>query len=149
VPSGLDIVQSFFYISAFLLVYLMLSLLWYAPFLAWAGALSAVFGRWSLPLAFFIPAVLILMETIIFYGAGPRGGYIWSYLSSRIRFGLDFSDYDQIMKSPPFGASGLIRQLSARIDWLAMAEGLLFAMALLFLASEYRRRRAADTASSK
>jgi ABC-2 type transport system permease protein len=148
-PSGLEIVQSYLNISAFLLVYLLLSLLWYAPFLAWAGALSTVFGRWSLPLAFFIPAVLILMETIVFYGAGPRGGYIWSYLSWRIRFGLDFSDYNQVMTSPAFDASSLIRQLTARVDWLAMAEGLLFAIVLLFLASEYRRRRAADSASSK
>jgi ABC-2 type transport system permease protein len=148
-PSGADIVRSYFNISAFLLVYLILSLLWYAPFLAWAGALSTIFGRWSLPLAFFIPAAFMLMETIVFYGSVPPGGYIWNYLSWRIRFGLTFTDYDQVLKTPPFDASDPIGLLFARIHWPAMAEGLVFAAVLLFLASEYRRRRAADSASSK
>ena len=31
--------------------------LWYAPFLAWVGGLSTIFGRWSLPLAFVIPGL--------------------------------------------------------------------------------------------
>jgi ABC-2 type transport system permease protein len=148
-PSGLDIARSYFNITGFLFVYLILSLLWYAPFLAWAGALSTIFGRWSLPLSFFIPAAFMLMEAIVFYGSGPRGGYIWSYLSWRVRFGLNLSDYDLVMKTSPFDASGAIDQLFARIHWPAMAEGLLFALVMLFLASEYRRRRAADSAASK
>jgi ABC-2 type transport system permease protein len=142
-PSPIDMLASFVQISIFAFVYFALTLLWFVPFLAWVGGLSAVFGRWSLVLAFLIPGLLVVIENIALYGYGPRGGYVWAYLSKRLQFGLDEHDFTamalQVIK--PFSAGEYIGRLVSHIDWTNMAVGLVFAGAVIWLASEYRRRR--------
>src|SRR5690606_31065847 len=49
VLSPAEALVSFVQVSLFGIAYYALSLLWYAPFFAWVGGLSTVFGRWSLP----------------------------------------------------------------------------------------------------
>ncbi|MEO6395803.1 MAG: hypothetical protein ABIO40_07820 [Devosia sp.] len=144
IPEPLVALWSFLQISAFVLVHMVLSLLWFAPFLAWVGGLSAVFGRWSLVLAFLIPGLAIVVENILLFGSGPRGGYIWEYLSHRLEFGLDETDYGSLIVGfHPFSASDFIGRLLAKVDWIDMGTGLLVTMAILWAASEYRRRRIA------
>lgn len=135
----------FVQISLFGIVYFVLALLWFAPFLAWVGGLSTIFGRWSLPLAFVIPGLLAVIENIaLFGGQGPRGGYILQYLLYRFDFGLDDAEYQLIvLNSLPFDAMTFINRLLAHIDWVQMGIGLVFAAAVIWLASEYRRRRIA------
>lgn len=141
-PDPIVTLQSFGQITLFALVYLFLAVLWYSPFLAWVGGLSTIFGRWSLPLAFVIPGFLSVIENMLFFGTGPRGGYIWSYLGHRWQFGLSDIGYAAIVTEPtPFGASSFIQLLLHQIDWVAMGGGLVFAAVVLYLASQYRRRR--------
>jgi ABC-2 type transport system permease protein len=142
VPEPLLTLQSFGQITVFALAYLALAILWYAPFLAWVGGLSTIFGRWSLALAFVIPGLIAVIENVVFFGHEPRGGYVWSYISQRWQFGFNEFDYAAIVAEPtPFGLTVFLQLLLRRIDWLSMGGGLVFAAVILWLASQYRRRR--------
>ena len=135
---------SFGQISLYALVYFACALGWYAPFFAWVGALSTVVGRWSLPLAFVIPGMLAVLENVMFFGNGPRGGYVWNYIAYRWNFALKEADYTVMALDPrPFSAQFHLGRLFSQIDWLQMGIGLVFAAAVIWLASEYRRRRTA------
>jgi ABC-2 type transport system permease protein len=137
-----SLLTSYGQIAAFAAAYLALALLWYAPFLAWVGGLSTIFGRWSLPLAFVIPGLAAVVENLVAFGNGPRGGYIWSYLSQRWQFGLTDSDYGAVVLNPVrFNAGNIVSVLILRIDWLSLGAGLVFAAIVIWAASEYRRRR--------
>jgi len=144
-PTPADAMMSFANITAFGVLYLLLGMLWYAPFMAWVGGLSTVFGRWSLPLAFVIPGVLAVIENMVFFAqGGPRGGYVWQYLSSRFHFGLSDAELGFLVAAPiGFDARTYVWLLFRDIDWVAMGEGLIFAALILWLASQYRRRRIA------
>lgn len=135
----------------FCLVYVILALLWYAPFFAWVGALSTVVGRWSIPLAFLIPGLAILAENLLVRGLGGilfaqdgmRGGYILNYLRERFSFGLeeDRGMFERAFRNgEPLDIMGLLNRFMTEIDWAQMAGGLIVAALLIFVASEYRRR---------
>jgi ABC-2 type transport system permease protein len=135
---------TFVQVSIFAIAHTTLALLWYAPFLAWVGGLSTVFGRWSLPLAFVIPGLIVVLENVAFLGNIPRGGYFWAFLSQRLQYGLSDLDLGRlVMSSAPFDAVTWIGRLAADTDWLQMGEGVVFAALVMWLASEYRRRRIA------
>ena len=134
--------MSFVQITLFGIIYIAVAMLWYAPFMAWVGGLSAVFGRWSLPLAFVIPGLLMAMENMIAFGQGPRGGYIWNYLSQRFQYGLSNFDWSLMVAAPvPFDARTYTWLLFRELDWTSMLTGLVFTAVVVLLASEYRRRR--------
>jgi ABC-2 type transport system permease protein len=143
-PDPVQALTSFAHITLFGLVYLAVAMLWYAPFMAWVGGLSTVFGRWSLPLAFVIPGVLSAMENMIGFGQIPRGGYIWGYLSGRWKFGLSDFDLGLLVASPAqFDARTYVWLLFRELDWVGLGTGLAFTALVIWLASEYRRRRIA------
>jgi ABC-2 type transport system permease protein len=136
--------MSFVQITLFGIIYVAFAMLWYAPFMAWVGGLSAVFGRWSLPLAFVIPGLLMAMENMIAFRQIPRGGYIWGYLSKRLQYGLNDYNWGLMVVAPaPFDARTYTYLLFNQLDWTAMLTGLAFAAVVVVLASEYRRRRIA------
>jgi ABC-2 type transport system permease protein len=144
VLSPAEALVSFVQVSLFGIAYYALSLLWYAPFFAWVGGLSTVFGRWSLPLSFVIPGLLIAVENIVQFGADPRFGYIWNYIASRFDFGVSEPDVTlMIYDNGTFDPGLHLGRLVARIDWVQMGIGLAFAAIVIWLASEYRRRRIA------
>ncbi|RYE60199.1 MAG: hypothetical protein EOP20_03195 [Hyphomicrobiales bacterium] len=129
-------------ILVFDIVFVMLALLWYAPFFAWVGGLSTLVGRWSIPLAFLIPCLLGVFENVLVSDANaPRGGYVLSYLRYRVEF-LSHGDAleAQILSPERFDAVAQIAGLLANIDWSQMIGGLAVALLLVWLASEYRRR---------
>lgn len=135
-----DMLAAFGRIGLFALVSLGLSLLWFAPFYAWLGALSTVFRRWCMPLAFLIPGVLILFENLLVRG-GPPGGYLGSFLRERLQFGFHGNELQIVLFSDrPVDTMPLIATLVAGIDWLQLGLGLVVAALLVFLASVYRRR---------
>jgi len=135
-------VGSFYEVTLFGVVYYALGIAWYAPFFAWVGALATVFGRWSLPLAFVVPALAAVIENVAFFGQGPQGGHIWTYLSSRWAFGLDDDALLQMASyAGLFRAQTYLDQLFARIDWVQLWIGLGVSAVLIWIASEYRRRR--------
>jgi ABC-2 type transport system permease protein len=142
IPDAATLLISFANVSLFVIVHVALSLLWFAPFLAWVGGLSAVFGRWSLVLSFLIPGLVVVVENIVAFGHIPRGGYVWSYLSQRFEFGLHESDYMAIVvRMGGFSGPQFIGRLWRSVDWVDMGTGLVFAALVVWLASEYRRRR--------
>jgi ABC-2 type transport system permease protein len=141
-PGIGDIATSYVSIAWFALVNLVLGLLWYAPFFAWVGALSTVVKRWSIPLAFLIPAVIMALENIASFGNnGPDGGYIFQFLKARLGFGLDREVWQSaFLSGDRVNVSYLLSSLMGSIDWVALIAGLAVAVVLVFAASEYRRR---------
>lgn len=128
-------------VSSVALCYLILSLLWYAPFFAWVGALSTVFGRWSIPLALLIPAVFSLLEGVIDFGSAPGGSYVLSFLKERLSFSFDAADMrEALFSNAPLDVSGLVTSLIANVNWPSLVGGLVFALVVIYAASEYRRR---------
>jgi ABC-2 type transport system permease protein len=128
-------------IAWFELCQFVIGLLWYSPFLAWVGLLSTFFRRWSIPLSIAIPAIIALLENATFYGEGPVGGYLWTYLSWRLQFGVST---DVWMNSVTGGVTAnvplLTAQLLAGIDWTQLGGGVVVAVVLVYVASLYRRR---------
>jgi ABC-2 type transport system permease protein len=139
-PSIIDVLVASWEIILFAAVYVILALLWYAPFFAWVGALSTVVRRWSIPLAFLIPGLLGLMENLVHDG-GPKAGYFLNYLRSRLSFLPHTPDMERAFLSDnSVDAGRMLSALWTSIDWSQMVGGLLVATLLVYLASEYRRR---------
>ena len=143
-PSPLAFLSSAGQILLLGAVYVVLALLWYAPFFAWVGLLSTLFRRWSIPLAFLIPALVSLAENLLFTGSGPDGGYIATYLHNRFSFGDRNSDAAlAIFTEAQINAPDVITRFLATVDWPQLAGGVIVAALLVWLASEYRRRNVA------
>jgi ABC-2 type transport system permease protein len=141
VPGIMSAAASWANVSLIVLVYLVISLLWYAPFFAWVGALSTAVGRWSLPLSFLIPSILVLFENAVEKGNGPVGGYIYQFLTHRstVRFnGEDIAS--MLLANFRVGGVNLVTRMLAGTDWLSLLGGLVFAVLAVYAASEYRRR---------
>jgi ABC-2 type transport system permease protein len=143
--GAIDGLYSFGQVTLFGLAFFLLTMMWYAPFFAWVGGLSTVFGRWSLPLAFVIPGLLIVIENVSFFGQGPRGGYIWQYIAYRWDSGgLNEADFQlMFMNSQSFNAMFYINRMLQATNWPQMGIGIAFSVLVIWLASEYRRRRIA------
>lgn len=130
-------------IFAFDLGYLVLALLWYAPFFAWVGLLSTLFRRWSIPLAFLIPGLVGLAENLLFrnFLSEHDGGLVLGYLRQRINFASGRDDlWDSLVREGTFNAPALFGRLLSEVDWAQMVGGVAVAFVLVYLASEYRRR---------
>jgi len=127
------------------IAYFLLSILWFAPFLAWVAGLSTLFQRWSIPLAFLIPGVLVLLESIASLGTPGTPQPIANYLSSRIE-GIDanIDIFETLLKTPDYVPISLLNDVWVDIRWFDMTTGLIFAVGMVYLASEYRRRRTAS-----
>ncbi len=122
--------------------YLVLILLWYAPMLAWIAGLSTHFRRWSIPLAFLIPAAVVLLERIIAISGTGAERPIGTYLVWRFeRFPEPVEAATILIGQTDGGPFTLLSHILSNIDWLQMATGLIFTAGILYLASEYRRRR--------
>lgn len=141
VPGVAAAIGAFAQVTVAALVFYLLGLLWYAPFFAWVGALSTLVGRWSIPLAFLIPAFFVLMENLLLSDSGPQAGHIWSFLWERAQFGFDWPQVVTLtVDYQAFSATKFITTLLSTIDWVQMAGGWVAAIAMVYVASEYRRR---------
>jgi ABC-2 type transport system permease protein len=135
-------VTAYLQVSATALGYLVVLLLWYAPFFAWVGALSTVVGRWSIPLALLIPVVISLFEGVIDFGSAPGGSYLLTFLRERLSFSFDIGALQAaVLANQPIDVPGLLSRLVTTTNWLSLVLGLVFAVAVIWAASEYRRRR--------
>jgi ABC-2 type transport system permease protein len=135
-------VTAYLQVSATALGYLVVLLLWYAPFFAWVGALSTVVGRWSIPLALLIPVVISLFEGVIDFGSAPGGSYLLTFLRERLSFSFDIGALQAaVLANQPIDVPGLLSRLVATTNWLSLVLGLVFAVVVIWAASEYRRRR--------
>jgi len=130
-------------ILAFDVGYLVLALLWYAPFFAWVGLLSTLFRRWSIPLAFLIPGLLGLAENLLFRNilAAPDAGFVLSYLRHRMNFAVGHEDiWASMVQDGTFNAAALYTRFLSEVDWSQLVGGVAVAFVLVYIASEYRRR---------
>ncbi len=129
-------------IIGFAATWLVLALLWYAPFFAWVGFLSTLFGRWALPLAGLIPAVAAALENALFFRRDNMGGgAIYQFLWERIQLGIDWPIWMRAAFGPGRVDAGVLRaDLLTHFDWVSLGGGLAVALVLVLLASEYRRR---------
>lgn len=132
-------------VAAFDLGYLVLALLWYAPFFAWVGLLSTLFRRWSIPLAFLIPGLIGLAENLVLRDTGPEGGYVLRYLHDRFDFSIDEGVLrDALFRPEPFDVSLVLGNFVATIDWPQLVGGLIVTALFVYAASEARRRAIAN-----
>lgn len=143
VPSLGTLVAAWLQVSLFVLVYFALALVWYVPFLAWIGGLAVLVGRWAIPLAVLTPLIISAIENIIFFGNVPAGGLVLNYLGRRFDFGFSSSDALQaaLISPAPYNAGAMTELLLDSIDWVQMGIGVVFALGVIYLASQYRRRR--------
>ena len=152
-PGFGETLASALQVAIFAFVHVFLALLWFAPLFAWVGALSTAVGRWSIPLAFLVPGLLVLGENLFLRGMGailtalvrptgvPAGGYVLDYLGYRMHFGFEEDDMLRtFVGETQFNAGTALTALFATIDWGQMALGIAVAAVLVWLASEYRRR---------
>lgn len=135
-------VRAYLSIAGGILVALAASILWFAPFLAWVGALSTAVGRWSVPLSILVPALAAGIENMYVRGPAPEGGWIWSYLSYRADFPINEEGYLNawFLSGDRFDVYQFTLDLVGRMDWMQVVIGLTFALVAIFAASEYRRR---------
>jgi ABC-2 type transport system permease protein len=123
-------------------IYLVVTVLWYAPGLAWVAGLSTLLRRWSIPLAFLIPGTVILLEFLNSLRGGARP--VADFLAWRFEGFMDDVDVGLILIGQSDRAPiALLGSIFANIDWLNMIIGLVFTAVVGYLASEYRRRRIA------
>ena len=130
-------------------VVLILSLLWYLPYMALVGSLATVMGRWALPLTLLLPTVISALEWVTLGGRHPFDTQVWSYLNYRSNFSaLSFEDIDNYETledmAAGFDALGFINTTLATFDWVQAGIGVIFAAVVIYIASEYRRRAAAN-----
>ncbi|NOZ31577.1 MAG: hypothetical protein GXP01_00570 [Alphaproteobacteria bacterium] len=140
-PDFASVLSSWAQISLAGIVYMVLTLAWYAPFFAWVGLLGTVVGRWAIPLSVLVPALVVLAEAAATLG-GTRGTMtISKFLEWRFAGLLDEKVViDQVTALQPASAADLIGGTLASIDVPNLLIGLVIGAILVWLASEYRRR---------
>ncbi len=140
-PSLLQAAMTLAQMTVVGVLYFVLVLLWYAPCLAWVAGLSTLFQRWSIPLAILIPGIVILLEYLNSLRLPGTGRPIADFLSWRTD---GFVDQDVLLAAlfrPDGRPFDLIPMLISGIDLLHTAIGIAFTVLVVYLASEYRRRR--------
>lgn len=141
-PDVVSALGGYVQVSLSAIVFFALSLLWYAPILAWVAGLSTHFGGWSIPLAIVIPATATALESIYFLGDdGPIGNYLGYRLNGILGEG-DF-DSDEAFINLSSSALDWVTLMLTKMDWMQTIIGLIFTVAVVYIASEYRRHRLA------
>lgn len=146
-PMGFGLpglLQVFWNMALIELVQLACALLWYLPFMALVGAMATVVGRWAIPGALLLPSLVSTLEWVTLGGLHPFATRTWDYLSYRATM-PESRLVESWMADNPLQvdvSSGLAyaSDLIAVMDWTQVGIGALFAVAVIYLASEYRRR---------
>ncbi|MCW5722383.1 MAG: hypothetical protein KIS86_14685 [Devosia sp.] len=127
-----------------ILVTLVCGLLWYLPFMGVAGALATALGRWALPVSALLPALVSVLEWVTLGGLHPFDTNSWRYLEWRLAPpSTDYLD-TLFVTDAPFNALTYAMTLIDQMDWLQVGLGAGLALAAIYIASEYRRRAAAN-----
>ena len=128
---------------------LVLGLLWYVPYMALVGSLATAMGRWAIPLTLLLPTVISALEWVTLGGRHPFDTQVWSFLTYRSSFApLSFEKIDEIenmdLTTESFDPLGFISEMLSNFDWMQAGIGVIFAAVVIYIASEYRRRAAAN-----
>ena len=123
-----------------ILAVLVCGLLWYLPFIALVGAIATIVGRWAIPIAALLPAIASTLEWVTLGGMHPFATNVHRFMSYRLA--LPQTPYAEawLVSSAPFDGLAFTTDLIAGIDWLQVGLGAVFALLVIYLASEYRRR---------
>ncbi|UYN99237.1 MAG: hypothetical protein KIT02_15145 [Devosia sp.] len=127
------------------LVVMVCGLLWYLPYMALVGAMGSAVGRWAIPLALLLPTVVSALEWVTLGGAHPFATHTWAYLDYRSQMPIALDHLDQVWEGQqPFEPIVFVTDFLQKFDWLQVGIGAIFALVVLYLASEYRRRAAVN-----
>lgn len=123
-----------------ILVVLACGLLWYLPFMALVGAIATVVGRWAIPISLLLPALVSTLEWVTLGGLHPFDTNTWRYIE--YRGALPDTPYLETWFQSDFAFNGVefAIDLIAGMDWVQVAMGAVFAVIVIYAASEYRRR---------
>ena len=123
-----------------ILTVLVCGLLWYLPFMAVVGAIATAIGRWAIPIAVLLPAIVSTLEWVTLGGIHPFATHTWRFLE--YRGALPSTPYADAWFTSGDAFSGLAfaTDLISRMDWTQVGIGAVFALVVIYLASEYRRR---------
>jgi ABC-2 type transport system permease protein len=123
-----------------ILVVLVCGLLWYLPAMALVGAMATAIGRWAIPVSLLLPAIVSTLEWVTLGGLHPFDTHTWRFIE--YRSALPETPYVEnwFMTDAPFSGVAFAADLIAGIDWLQVVIGAVFAVAVVYAASEYRRR---------
>ncbi|UXN71121.1 hypothetical protein N8A98_08030 [Devosia neptuniae] len=134
------------HVALAILVTMICGLLWYLPFMALVGALATAIGRWAIPVSLLLPSIGAMLEWVTLGGLHPFTTHTWDYMGYRTTFPLTEDGYIDVwfLGKEPFNAISYTTDLIARMDWAQVGIGAAFALACLYVASEYRRRSNAN-----
>ena len=121
-------------------VVLICGLLWYLPAMALVGAIATAIGRWAIPISLLLPALVSTLEWVTLGGLHPFATHTWRFIESRSA--LPDTPYLQtwFTANQSFDGVAFAGDLISRMDWLQVGIGAVFAVFVIYLASEYRRR---------
>lgn len=141
IASPVDMLAALFGMGIAAGVFLILNVLWYAPFLALVAGLSVLVKRWAIPAAILTVLALVITEGVLTIGRNVPHP-IREYLGYRAdSFAGEFDPMPIITKGGYMAPFDLIGVMVQRMDWANLGIGLVFAVAVVFAAAEWRRRR--------
>ena len=92
--------------------------------------------RWSIPLAFFVPGALTVMEVSVL-----RTNYLGTFLGERLQFGFDWPVITGMFTTlVPLNGNDLLAIILLDFDWIQLGGGIVVALVLVYLASLWRKR---------
>lgn len=141
IANPIEMLAALFGVGLSLAILVLLTVLWYAPFLALVAGLSILVKRWAIPAAIMLIAALLITETVLTYGR-KTAHPVREFLSYRAQsLGDDINPMPYFVNGGYMAPFDLLGAIIANIDWLNMGIGILFAVGVVYAASEYRRRR--------
>ncbi len=127
------------------LVVLACALLWYLPYMALVGAMGSAVGRWAIPLSFLLPSVISALEWVTLGGRHPFETRTWNYFNYRSQLPVSLDYLESVWDGKAqWNTSVFLTDFLQKFDWPQVGIGIVFALAVIFIASEYRRRSAAN-----
>jgi ABC-2 type transport system permease protein len=123
-----------------ILVVLVCGLLWYLPAMALVGAIATAIGRWAIPISLLLPALVSTLEWVTLGGLHPFDTHTWRFIDDR--GALPDTPYIENWFTTDQNFSGVTfaTDLISRMDWPQVGIGAVFALLVIYAASEYRRR---------
>jgi ABC-2 type transport system permease protein len=123
-----------------IIVTLVCGLLWYLPAMALVGAMATAVGRWAIPISLLLPAIASTLEWVTLGGLHPFSTHTWRFIE--YRGALPSTPYVEnwFMTDQPFSGVAFATDLIANMDWTQVGIGMVFAVVVIYIASEYRRR---------
>lgn len=135
----------YFQMALVFLVLMVCALLWYLPYMALVGAMGSVVGRWAIPLTLLLPTIVSALEWVTLGGLHPFDTRTYAYLEYRSQLQVSVNHLDRVFEGQEaFNATLFITDFLQKFDWLQVGIGAVFAIVMMLVAAEYRRRVAAN-----